>query len=180
MSGGRESPPSQSSPVKGEGVFESLGGLFVAVVGDAVVEGGPGEEGALDANGELADALKGFHVADLVEFVVGEFLAAEEAAEELGEFFGFGQGLVLHEDGEDGGGCLADGAALTVEGDGLYFLVGVEVEAEDHFVAAEGVEASGGDVGVGDFAMVSGVAVVVEDDFLVEVVKLGWVHLLHG
>ena len=68
----------------------------------------------------------------------------------------------------------------SVEGYGIDFLVGVEVEADDHFVAAEGVEAAGGDVGVGDFAVVPGVAVVVEDDFLVQVVKVGWVHFLHG
>ena len=53
------------------------GGLFGAVVGDAVVEGGPGEERAFDADGELSDALEGFHVADFVDFVVGEFFATE-------------------------------------------------------------------------------------------------------
>ena len=41
----------------------------------------------------MSDALEGFHVANLVEFVVGEFLATEEAAEKLGEFFGFGRVL---------------------------------------------------------------------------------------
>ena len=65
------------------------------------------------------------------------------------------------------GGGLADGAALAVEGDGLDFFVGVEIEAEDYFVATEGVEAAGGEVGIGDLAVVSGVAVVVEDDFLI-------------
>ena len=98
----------------------------------------------------------------------------------MGEVFGFGQRLIFDEGGQDGGGGLADGATLSVKGDGLDFVVGIQVQSEEYFVAAEGVEAAGGDVGVGNFAMVSGVAVVVEDDLLVEVVEVGWVHLLHN
>ena len=67
-----------------------------------------------------------------------------------------------------------------LEGDGLDFVVGVQVQAKHHFVAAEGVEAAGRDVRVGDCALVSGVAVVVKDDLLVEVVKLVEGNFLHG
>ena len=62
-----------------------LGGVggFASKVGDAVVEGGPGEKGALDAYGKLTDALQGLHFADKVQFVVGKLVAPQQAPQQL-------------------------------------------------------------------------------------------------
>ena len=60
------------------GVWLRGGRRLASKVGDAVVEGGPGEKGALDADGKLADALQGLHFADKVQFVVGKLLAPQQ------------------------------------------------------------------------------------------------------
>ncbi len=81
----------------------------------------------------------------------------------------FGGGFAEEVFGEHGGGGLANGAAVAVEGDFVDAALVVEVEEDFNNVAAGGVVFDGVGLGVGDFSLVARVFVVVEDGFGVEV-----------
>ena len=138
------------------------------------MERGPAEQRALDADGEALHALERDDVAQVVLLLGRELRALHDALEGADEPLGLLQRLALEVAGEHGRRGLADRAALALEAD-LGDAAGVvEAEREHDLVAAERVEPLAPEVGVVEQPLVTGAPVVVQDDVLVEVVKLAW------
>lgn len=151
-----------------------LGGDRDGVAFEGVKRGVPAEGGALDARGEGVDPGKGGDVAD----VIGRLAGGDDVMEFLEEFFGFARGLPFEPGGHERGAGLRDGAAGAVErnfrdGVGVTRRGGNETEVNAAFVAAGGIVAVGNAVGGGQFAAITGAAVVVENDLLVEFREVG-------
>ncbi len=134
------------------------------------LDGGvPAEGGALDAGGEGVDAGEGGQVADLF----GGLSAGDDLFEVVEERLGFGGGLAFDLRGHERGAGLRDGAAGTFESDGVHATVVGEVEVNGAIVTTARVVARGHAVGGRRFAAVAGALVVVENDRLVEIGKIG-------
>src|SRR5438094_9209252 len=128
----------------------------------------PGEDGALDTDRVLDHAPQCHEVAEDILFWLD--LPFHHAAELLGQRRRLRHALSVHRLGEHGRAGLADRASLALERDLLDSTVR-QVRADGDLVPAERVVLLAGNLGPRQPTLVPGGLVVVEDDFLVQLIE---------
>ena len=152
-------------------------GLAFAVVGDSVLEGGPAQQGALDAYRELPHALQGHDVPEALLLLLRQLFTLHDALERPHETFRLVEREPVEMPREHRGRRLADRAALALETNVADATRVVEAKRQDDLIAAERIEPLGLQIRVGEEPLVAGPPVVIQDDILVEVIEaFGHLH----
>ena len=124
----------------------------------------PRQDRAFHARRELVHAGKRGQLAN----IAGQIPGRDHVVDFVEQAFHFGHRLALEALGQDRGGRLRDGAAGALKADLLHHVT-VHLRVEGVVVAADGIGALRGAVGVGQHAEVPRTLAVVEDELLVEV-----------
>ena len=134
----------------------------------------PGEGGALDAAGELANAGEDGQLAEAVAGGVDRRrgLAGEHGVDAMKQGLGLVQRFADHAGRHHRGRGFGDGAALALECGVLDHAI-LHAQIEPDLVPTERVVALGGPVGALQHAEVPRLPVVVENHLLVEVAEIG-------
>src|SRR5215204_4442693 len=149
-------------------------GYVAATSRERLAEHLPRQQGAFDADVEFGDALEGFEVAKLG---VGSGAVDEHRLEVGFEPRGVGGAPLFDCLGHQRGGGLADRAATSPECDRVD-AIAVQEELQVDLVTTERVDPFRRGIRPRQFTPITRPAVVVEDDFLVQVIKL-WLRCIH-
>src|SRR3989442_6465011 len=140
----------------------------MAGAGKRLLQNVPGQYGAFDPHGIFHDTPERDQVTEAL--LLGLDVALHHAPEPIGQPLRLWQRLPRHGLGEHRGACLADGASLALEGDAGYAAVG-EVSVDGDLVSAKRVVLLAGQLRTGQDSLVPGALVVVQDDFLVQLIE---------